>query len=187
MDGELDLAGSRLLTLAEKFRDKQYRDAYVAAHTRGVLARQMRNFRGDLSQADFAEEISKQKTMVARLENSAYGGWSLRTMLEIARNRDVAIFCRFVDFPTFLKLTNDFSDEALYPAPYDQSAIDQLADREEFGEQEQGLKALFSPPVDAPSPSKALDGMQGNNAPRVRTANDDDAAHMRNSVLSALA
>lgn len=186
MDGELDLAGSRLLTLAAKFRDKQYRDGYVAAHTRGVLARQMRNFRGDLSQAQFAEEIGKQKTMVARLENPAYGGWSLRTMLEITRNRDVAVFCRFVDFPTFLRLTSDLSDAVLYPAPYDRCAIDQLADREEFYAQEQGLKALFSQPSDGPSPSKALDGMRGNNVPRARAANDDDAADTRNSILSAL-
>jgi hypothetical protein len=202
MDGELDLSDSRLLTLVVKFRDKQYRDGYVAAHTRGVLARQMRNFRGNLSQADFAEEIGKQKTMIARLENSAYGGWSLRTMLEIARNRGVAIFCRFVDFPTFLKLTNDFSDEALYPVSYDQSAIDQLAAGEEFRDQEQALKALFSPPVDVPSPFddpfahpppqpeqqplKALDGMRGNNVPRGRAANDDAATDARNSVLDAV-
>ena len=41
----------------------------------------MRNFRGQLPQADFAAKIGKQKTVVGRLEKPAYGGWSLRTML----------------------------------------------------------------------------------------------------------
>jgi hypothetical protein len=121
MDDGPDLADShRLLTLAAKFRDKRYRDGYVAAHTRSVLARQMRNFRGDLSQAEFAEKIGKQKTMVARLENPAYGGWSVRTMLEIARNLNVAVIARFVDFPTFLNFTDDMSDDALRPQEYNE-------------------------------------------------------------------
>ena len=54
MDGEHDLVAShRFLSLADKFHDKRYRDGYVAAHTRGVLARQMRNFRGELTQGEF--------------------------------------------------------------------------------------------------------------------------------------
>src|SRR5271169_4970406 len=121
-----DLAAShRLHSLTEKFRDKQYREGYVAAHTRGVLARQMRNFRGNLSQAEFAEKLGKQKTVVGRLENPAYGGWSLRTMLEIARKEAVAVLVRFVDFPTFLKYSGDISDRALHPKSYDAIDIDQ--------------------------------------------------------------
>src|SRR6516165_9926516 len=114
MDSEHDLAVSRrLLSLAAKFHDEEYRNAYLASHTRGVLARQMRNFRGNLSQSEFAEAIGKQKTVIARLENSAYAGWSLRTMLEIAQKQRVALLCRFVDFPTFLDFTDDISDDAL--------------------------------------------------------------------------
>jgi hypothetical protein len=128
MDGERDLVAShRLLSLAEKFHDKRYRDGYVAAHTRGVLARQMRNFRGQLSQADFAAKIGKQKTVVGRLESPAYGGWSLRTMLEIAGQEDVAVLVRFVDFSTFLGFTDDMSDESLHPHAYDQTEIDRVA------------------------------------------------------------
>jgi hypothetical protein len=116
MDGERGPADShRLSSLAEKFHEKHYRDGYVAAHTRGVLARQMRNFRGELTQAEFGAEIDKRQTVVSRLENPAYAGWSLRTMLEVARKRDVAVFVRFVDFPTFLKYSDDLSDAALGP------------------------------------------------------------------------
>lgn len=127
MDGERDLAPShRLLRLAEKFRDKRYRDGYVASHTRGVLAQQMRNFRGTRSQAEYATKIKKQKTVVARLENPAYTGWSLRTMLEIAREEDVAVIVRFVDFPTFVGFTNDLSDDALSPRSYDPATTNQF-------------------------------------------------------------
>jgi hypothetical protein len=128
MDGERDLVAShRFLSLAEKFNDKRYRDGYVASHTRGVLARQMRNFRGNLSQAEFAAQIGKQKTVVSRLENPAYSGWSLRTMLEVARKENVAVLVRFVDFPTFLGFTDDMSDESLHPHAYDQPEIDRFA------------------------------------------------------------
>jgi hypothetical protein len=128
MDGERDLVAShRFLSLAEKFHDKRYRDGYVAAHTRGVLVRQMRNFRGRLSQAEFAAKIGKQKTVVGRLENPAYSGWSLRTMLDIARRENVAVLVRFVDFPTFLGFTDDMSDESLHPHAYDQAEIDRFA------------------------------------------------------------
>jgi hypothetical protein len=128
MDGERNLVAShRFLSLAEKFHDKRYRDGYVAAHTRGVLARQMHNFRGHLSQADFAAKIGKQKTVVGRLENPAYSGWTLRTMFEIARKQNVAILVRFVDFPTFLGFTDDMSDESLHPHAYDQAEIDRFA------------------------------------------------------------
>jgi hypothetical protein len=128
MDDERDLVAShRFFSLAEKFHNKDYRDGYVAAHTRGVLARQMRNFREELPQADFAAKIGKQKTVVSRLENPAYSGWSLRTMLEIARKENVAVFVRFVDFPTFLKYSDDMSDAAMRPRSYDQREIDTLA------------------------------------------------------------
>jgi hypothetical protein len=131
MDGERGHADSRRLSdLTEKFNDKRYRDGYVAAHTRSVLARQMRNFRNDHSQADFGSEIGKRQTVVSRLESAAYGGWSLRTMLEIARKLNVAVFCRFVDFPTFLKLSDDLSGRALRPAPYEEAEINAFLARE---------------------------------------------------------
>lgn len=146
MDSERSLAGfRRLLSLAQEFRDKRYRDGYVAAHARSVLSRQMRNFRGKLSQMEFAEKLGKQKTVVARLENPAYGGWSIRTMLEIARKLDVAVFVRFVDFPTFLQYTGDLSGGAVHPASYDEEAIDELAREAERTVRDRLLKEIFDP------------------------------------------
>ena len=186
MDGGRAFAASRrLLNLAQKFRDKLYRDRYVDSHTRGVLAQQMRNFRGDLSQAGYAEKVNKQKTVIGRLENPSYGGWSLRTMLDIARRENVAVFVRFVDFPTFLRLTGDLSDSALRPASYEQGSVDQLANVEESHAQEEALKALFSPREDSISPLQASEGMQQQNASQPRAANDD-FEQKHSPALSAL-
>jgi hypothetical protein len=129
MDGERSPADSqRLLALAEKFHDKHYRDSYVAGHTRQMLARQMRNFRGELPQGEFGELIGKRQTVVSRLENPNYGAWQLRTMFEIASKLNVAVFVRFVDFPTFLKYSNDFSDRAFHPKPYDETEVNKFAE-----------------------------------------------------------
>lgn len=121
----------RIARLAGELRDKRFRDAYVAASNRRTLAQQVRKFRGNESQAAFAQVLGKQPTMVARLENPSYSGWSLRTMLEVAEALDVAVFVRFVDYPTFLNLSDDLSDEAMRPTAYDENVVDALVKKEE--------------------------------------------------------
>lgn len=110
--------------LLEKFQDKAYRDSYVASHTRRFLARQMRKFRGERSQEEFGVVIDKRQTVVSRLEDPKYGKWTLQTLFEVASKLDVAVVVRFVDFSTFMKLTNDMSDEASRPAAYDPKTIE---------------------------------------------------------------
>jgi hypothetical protein len=117
----------RLVRLAEKMHDKEYRDGYVAAHTRQVLAKQMREFRGDKSQIAFAESLGKRQTVVSRLESPSYVGWSLSTMFEVASKLDVAVFARFVDFPTFLEYSGVQSETALHPPAYNQEEVDSFA------------------------------------------------------------
>jgi hypothetical protein len=118
---------SRLRTLVREFHNKEFRDTYVAAHTRRFLARQMRKFRGQMSQTEFAGILDKRQTIVSRLENPNYSGWTLSTLLEIASKLDVGVFVRFVDFPTFLKYTGVQSEAALHPKSYDAKEIDDFA------------------------------------------------------------
>jgi hypothetical protein len=131
----------RLVRLAEKMHDKEYRDGYVAAHTRQVLAKQMREFRGDTSQIDFAATLDKRQTMVSRLENPNYTGWTLNTLFEVASKLNVAVFVRFVDFSTFLKYSGEQSEPALHPASYEQDSVDDFARLEVWQEttQDKGL------------------------------------------------
>jgi hypothetical protein len=145
-----DVGSHRLTRLAEKMHDKEYRDGYVAAHTRQVLAKQMREFRGAKPQTEFAELIDKRQTMVSRLENPSYVGWTLSTMLEIASKLNVAVFARFVDFPTFLKYSGEQSEPALHPEAYDQQKVDNFAQAEAEQEAFQDLQINFNNPLLAP-------------------------------------
>ena len=143
-------ASSRFLKLAQQFSDKEFRDSYVAALTRRFLARQMRKFRGDLSQIDFAERIDKQQTIVSRLENPNYSGWTLNTLFEIAGKLNVGVVVRFVDFPSFLKATEDFSESAMHPMPYDQQKVDDFAQAEALRELDEIKKLFERKPTPAP-------------------------------------
>src|SRR5579862_6112937 len=156
MDGERAPAGShRLSRLAEQMHDKRYRDGYVAAHTRRTLAQQMRKFRGEESQAAFAEVLGKRQTVVSRLENPSYSGWTLRTLFEVAQALDVAVLVRFVDFPTFLKYSDDLSESALRPQPYDKGSTDRLLEGGEYSAE----KAFFSSIPQQTISSSALNAM----------------------------
>jgi len=152
MPEEQSPAGShRLLSLAEKMHEKDYRDGYVAAHTRQVLAKQMREFRGDKSQTEFADLLDKRQTMVSRLENPNYSGWTVSTILEVASKLDVAAFVRFANFPTFLKYSGDLSESALRPQSYNREQVDDFA-RAEVAEEilkEQGMVqySIYNPDI----------------------------------------
>jgi hypothetical protein len=136
MDAEHPLVDShRLSRVARKMRGrKAYRDSYVASHTRQFLARQMREFRGDQSQTEFGALLDKQQTVVSRLEDPNYGKWTLQTLFDVASKLEVAVVVRFVDFPTFLGLTNDRSKAALSPASYDQAKVDEFVSKKEDGQ-----------------------------------------------------
>lgn len=128
MDDERFPATSRrAVHLAEKMHDAAYRHGYVEAHSRRFLARQMRGFRGERSQTEFGAIIDKRQTVVSRLEDANYRGWTLGTMFEIARKLGVAVFVRFVDFPRFLKYSDDLSDDAICPVPYNKKDVDAFA------------------------------------------------------------
>lgn len=120
-------ARSRRLKLTEKFRDKRYRDGYVSAHNRRFLAQQLRALRGDLSQEEFGKLIEKPQSVVSRQEDPAYGRFNLDSLQETVAKLDRAVFTRIVDFPTYLRLTEDMSESAVCPPAYDAAALDSFA------------------------------------------------------------
>ena len=92
----------------------------------------MRAFRGDRSQKEFADVLGVHQSVVSeRLENANYGKSNLSTLFDTAATLNVAVFVRFVDFETFLELTDKFSDNDVRPKEYNQDAMDKLTkDRE---------------------------------------------------------
>ncbi|MBH0180506.1 MAG: hypothetical protein HP490_02190 [Nitrospira sp.] len=117
----------RITSLAKKLRNKKYRDSYLSSHVRTFLANQMASLQGEMSQQEFGALLGKPQPIVSRLQNPEYGKYSLQTLLEIASKLDIALIARFVDYPTFLKFTNDFSDEALRPDKFNPDQLDLLA------------------------------------------------------------
>jgi hypothetical protein len=90
----------------------------------------MRKFRGDKSQSEFGDLIGKQQTVISRLEDAGYGKWTLQTLFDVAEKLDLAVIARFVDHSTFLRLTENMSDEASEPKPYNQGAMDKMLEPE---------------------------------------------------------
>lgn len=126
-----------LVELATEMRDKEYRDQYVESFSRQLLARQMRGFRGEKTQADYGKEIDKNQTQVARFEDPTYG-WQTRTVFEIARRQNVAALICFVDFETFLRFEKVVSEDILTPKPYDQVSVGDFATESDGQRRTQG-------------------------------------------------
>jgi hypothetical protein len=64
----------------------------------------------------------------------------LKHFCHVAAKLDIAVLVRFVDFPTFLRTTDDRSPSAISPSSYDQKAVDDLM--KEAGTDEEVSQAL---------------------------------------------
>ena len=122
----MNAVSPRTESLAKKLGKDKYRHAYLSQHLRMFLATQIRALRGNYSQVAFGKLIGKPQSVVSRLESAEYGKVSLQTLIEIANKLDIALIVRFVSYPMFVRSTEDFSDAALRPKPFDQSDIDAL-------------------------------------------------------------
>jgi hypothetical protein len=109
---------SRSAALSPALDNPEFRAAYMTQHLRGFLADQIRSLRGTMSQAAFGRLIGKPQSVVSRLEDEDYGKLGLQTLLDIATRLDIAVVVRFVDYPNFLRMTSDFSDDAAAPRSY---------------------------------------------------------------------
>jgi transcriptional regulator with XRE-family HTH domain len=118
---------SRICRLITRFANKRYRDAYIASHTRIFLGGQMTALRQKMSQKDFGALLGKTQSEISQIEDPHYGELTtLRTLFHVAEKLDIALIVRFVDYPTFLRITDDFSQEALRPEPYDEEKLSKL-------------------------------------------------------------
>lgn len=122
---------TRISRIAKALTAPGRRHAYMATQLKAFLSDQIRTLRGDLTQREFGDKIGKPQSVVSRLEKQLDRHISIHTLIEIAVKLDIAVIIRFVDFITFLRYTEDYSDKALAPSAYDQAAIDALAEEEE--------------------------------------------------------
>ena len=128
MVGVPRLASShKFLRLAAKLKDKVYRDAFVGARARRFLAHQIRAIRGSMNQTEFGRLIDKPQNVVSRLEDPSYGKMTLNSLLDIAAKVDRALVVQFLDWKSYLQMTEDNSEKSSAPQPYDSSEIDSFA------------------------------------------------------------
>ena len=121
-------AGSRLLRLIPRLRNKEFRHAYFEKSLKAYLSNQIRTLRGDATQNEFAQELGTSQSVVARMEDENYGKLNTQTLIEMANKKEMALIIKFVDYPTFLRHTADMSEAALRPRPFDSSVLSELAD-----------------------------------------------------------
>lgn len=121
------VAGGRRKVLVSKLQDKEYRDAYVKATLTHGLAHQIRVNREQrkLSQQSLAKRCGGKTTQVviSRLEDPAYGKFTLSSILKVASALDVAVLVRFVPYSKFLLETTDKSVLGLYAKSFFEESL----------------------------------------------------------------
>jgi len=112
--------------LLEKFRDKEYRDAFVQEFIFSRIPlkiRAIRDKRG-MSQAELGEKAQVAQAWVSKLEDPNYGRLTLSTLLKIASAFDCGLFVDFVPFSRILNEATIMSPQSFdVPAFDDDSAL----------------------------------------------------------------
>lgn len=135
----------------KSFNKKEFRDSYVSGRIRTFIALQMRSLRENLglSQKEYAEKIGKPQSVVSRIENTAYGGVSIQTLLDVCEPLDIALVVKFASFDEFLRQHSDVSPAALVVESYDET-IFRLKCDELQADREIALKSQTSVGLSAP-------------------------------------
>ena len=118
---------TRIGGLAKQLHDDGFRNSYLSRQLKAFLAAQIRALRGEKTQTAFGKDLGKPQSVVSRLENERLSGLHVQTLIDIAQKLKIGVIIRFVEFTEFLRYTEDYSDQALAPAPYDQGKVDRLA------------------------------------------------------------
>ena len=114
---------------ANKFENKEFRDAYMEGHVRATIPTQLRLIRESqgLTQAGSASLMGKPQSTISRIENTEYGALSLTTLIEAAQAYGVGLIVKFVEFSEFLKAYSDLSPANLTPRKYE---VEQQSDQQ---------------------------------------------------------
>ena len=90
--------------LAEKFKNKEYRDAFVAEQIFSRLPLKIRSIREEqeLTQRQLGELADMAQTWVSKLEDPNYGKLTISTLLKLAAAFDVGLHVDFVPFSKVL-------------------------------------------------------------------------------------
>lgn len=118
-------ATSQQGSLAVRLQSKAYRHAYVRAAISHGVSHQIRTIREgrNLTQQQLARRARMKQTIISRLEDPAYGRFTLSTLQRIGEALDVALVVKYVTFSKFLSETADKSPKGLYVAAYEEASL----------------------------------------------------------------
>lgn len=106
--------------MTRKFDNDEYRHSWLETHIKHFLAAQMRALRGAQRQEDFAKKLGyASQSVIARLENPAYGNMTVNTLLDIAKRLRVGLQVRFVPFSRVMDEAKNADSDELAPLAYE--------------------------------------------------------------------
>ena len=120
----------------EKFRRKEYRDAFIEAFVDTLIATQIKTLREkrELTQAKLAELIDTGQSRISAIENVNYSNWSVNTLRKVARAFDVALIVKFASFGEALKESDSLASRLVVPSFGDDAELQHPEGRAAHGE-----------------------------------------------------
>lgn len=102
---------SRRQQLVQSFRDKEYRDAFVASRVFKGVAFKLRSIREARrwSQAELSQLSGHRQEVISRFEKTGYAAYSLKSLLRLASAFDVALLVDFVPFSELIDRVDSLS------------------------------------------------------------------------------
>lgn len=109
--------------LTEILKDREYREAFVAAYVDESIPFQIRAMRSQKSrrwsQKDLAEKAGMKQARISLLENPNHKNCSIRILKQLAAAFDVALVVRFVPFSELAEWTLNLSSGSLEVPSFD--------------------------------------------------------------------
>ena len=101
-----------------KFKEKPYRDAFLASQIRRMIPKQVRAIREgqEMTQQQLADAASTTQTVISRIEKgNGSGNLTIKSLLNLASALDVALVIRFEPIDRFIRWTERLSSEDIAP------------------------------------------------------------------------
>ena len=113
-------------SLMERFKDKEFRHAYIAARIKKDLPFQIKALRKKMgwSQHDLAVKTGMKQSRISLLENPNYEkGFRTETLLRVAAAFDVSLVVRFASFTEVADWVDKLSENTFAVPSFEQEQI----------------------------------------------------------------
>ena len=125
----LSRTSSMLRTIWKKMKNKEYRDAFVAAQCSSVIAGQITSMRQDRNwtQVALADKAGMKQSRISALEDPDFENVSITTLRRLASAFGVALSVRFVPFSELARQTTELEPADFVVCDYDHDFIEAAA------------------------------------------------------------